>query len=76
MDTEEIKLIFEVTNLPRTELRAYALKRALRIVQGTPGDSDAWCDPEDWEEDAVELAHAVARLLDETTPESDGGSQR
>lgn len=63
---ETFRLLPEVTELPRVELRAYALQRARRIVRETPGDSDAWCDPEEWQSDAVELAHAVARLLDET----------
>ena len=46
METEGIRLLPEVTKLPRVELRAYVLKRARRIVRETPGDSDAWCDPE------------------------------
>lgn len=65
METEDIRLLPEVTKLPQSELRAYALTRARRIVRETPGDSDAWCDPEEWQGEAVELAHAVARLLDE-----------
>lgn len=69
METEDIRLLPEVTKLPRVELRAYALKRARRIVRETPGDSDVWCDPEEWQSDAIELAHAVARLLDETAAE-------
>jgi hypothetical protein len=63
--TEIARMQPEVTALPRVELRAYALKRARRIVRETPGDSDAWCDPEEWQSEAIELAHAVARLLDE-----------
>jgi len=66
MKTEGIRLLPEVTELPRVELRAYVLKRARRIVRETPGDSDAWCDPEEWQSEAIELAHAVTRLLDET----------
>ncbi len=66
LETGDIPLLPEITRLPRVELRAYALKRARRIVRETPGDSDAWCDPEEWQSEAVELAHAVARWLGET----------
>lgn len=64
VQSEDMKLLPEVAKLLPDELRTYALKRARSIVRETPGDSDTWCDPEEWESDAVELAHAVVKMLD------------
>lgn len=56
-----MKLLDEVEAVGQDELREYIRRRAVRIVRDTQGDS--WDDPEDWALEAVELAHAVVRLL-------------
>lgn len=58
-----MKLLPEVVAIPPAELSAYILKRAERIVRNTPGDTDSWDDPESYQMDAVELAHAVMRAM-------------
>jgi hypothetical protein len=57
---DDYELLEEVNKLQPHELIAYAAKRAERIVSNTQGES--WDDPEEWQMDAVELAHAVYRL--------------
>jgi hypothetical protein len=58
---EEYELLEDVMEVPKEDLRDYILKRAECITRNTQGDS--WDDPEDWQMDAVELAHAVMRFL-------------
>jgi hypothetical protein len=60
-----IKLLPEVEALSREDLKAYACERAERIARQTPGvpAGAAWDDPEEWQADAAELAHAVVLLL-------------
>ena len=59
-----IRLLDSVNELKVSELKAYALERALRIALQTPGgENQSWDDTEDWLIDAAELAHAVVRLL-------------
>ena len=56
-------LLAEVRALSPEELRAYALSRAEMIVRNTRADCDSWDDPEEWQSEAAELAHAVVLLL-------------
>ena len=65
MPPDDLKLLPEVAALSHDELKAYALKRAQRIVRETPGapEDAAWDDPEEWTTDAAQLAHAVVLLL-------------
>lgn len=56
-------LMPEVQAVPTDELKEYIRERAETIVSQTQGDS--WDDPEEWQIEAVELAHAVMRLLDQ-----------
>ena len=58
---EDMKLMDEVESLADCELRDYIRRRAEKIVRNTQGDS--WDDPEEWQLDAAELAHAVFRDL-------------
>jgi hypothetical protein len=55
------ELLEEVEAIPKDQLREYILKRAECIVRNTQGES--WDDPEEWQMDAVELAHAIYRML-------------
>jgi hypothetical protein len=57
-----MKLLPEVMSMTGNELMKYALARAKMIAKDTPGDSDSWDDPESWQAEAVELAHAIVRL--------------
>jgi len=61
----DLKLLPEVASLTHDELKAYALKRAERIVRETPGEPEdvAWCDAEEWMSEAAQLAHAVVLLF-------------
>ena len=61
----DYELLEEVAQLPEEQLKEYILKRARTIVSNTQGDS--WDDPEDYQMDSIELAHAVYRLLKEQT---------
>lgn len=54
-------LLPEIEALKPEEVRPYIQARADTIVRNTQGDS--WDDPEEWQLEAVELAHAVSRLL-------------
>jgi hypothetical protein len=61
----DLKLLPDVAALSVDDLKAYALKRAERIVRQTPGEPEdaAWDDPEEWTSEAAQLAHAVVLLL-------------
>lgn len=56
-----MELLPEIEALKPEEVRPYIQARANTIVHNTQGDS--WDDPEEWQLEAVELAHAVSRLL-------------
>lgn len=58
---KEYELLESVNALQPHELNQYILPRAECIVANTQGES--WDDPEEWMIDAVELAHAVYRML-------------
>lgn len=60
---KEYELLEEVNELPADKLKDYMLRCAERIVRNTQGES--WDDPEEWQMEAVELAHAVYRFLKE-----------
>lgn len=60
---DDYELLEEVGKIQEDKLQEYIEKRALTIVRNTQGDS--WDDPEEWQIDAVELAHAVVRFLRE-----------
>lgn len=66
---DDLRLLNEVIALPASELVKYVHQRAANIVSNTPesldGDGESWDDPEEWQMDAIELAHAVVRLLRE-----------
>ena len=54
------ELLEQVEGLAADQLIEYAQQRADRIVRYTQGDS--WDDPEEWQTEAVELAHAFYRM--------------
>jgi len=58
-----LHLLKGVKALPREDLESFIAERAKRIVEQTPGNGDAWDDPEEWQDEAVELAHAGIRFL-------------
>jgi hypothetical protein len=57
-----VKILDEVMQVPVEQLPSYIENRARKIVAETQGDS--WDDPEEWQLEAVELAHAVTRAID------------
>lgn len=57
----DYQILEDIESLPKESLESYILERASIIVRNTQGDS--WDDPEDWQIEAVELAHAAYRLL-------------
>ncbi len=59
--SEKLQLMESVLAVREPELEAYIKRRAENIVSNTQGDD--WDDPEDWQSDAVELAHAVVRYF-------------
>lgn len=56
----DYEVLEEIEAMPLEELPAYIKKRAETIVRNTQGDS--WDDSEEWQMDAVELAHALHRM--------------
>lgn len=50
-------------------VRAYVNQCAQRIADNTPLDCDSWDDPEEWQMEAVVVAHGVI-LLDSQPSES------
>lgn len=61
--SDELELLEDVLKLNSDTIREYIRERAETIVENTQGDS--WDDPEEWQSEAVELAHAVHRLFKE-----------
>ena len=59
MGEEKLKLLEEVEAVPTEELANYTFKRARLVVERTQGDS--WNDPEEYQIETIELAHAVFR---------------
>lgn len=57
-----VELMDEVEALDKKDLIGYIKERAELIVSNTQGDE--WDDPEAWQIDAAELAHAVVRYFD------------
>ena len=55
------KLLPEVESQSVEQLRSYIKKRAEKIVNATHPD-EAWDDPEEWLNEAAELAHAIIAL--------------
>ncbi len=60
---DKLKLLEEVEVLSPGALREYIGKRAELICSNTQGE--CWGGSEDWIIEAVELAHAVVKLLRE-----------
>lgn len=56
----------EFGDLSEPEQREYMLERAQLIADRTP-DGEDWDDPDEWQLDAAELAHAVVRFLEGPT---------
>lgn len=63
MDTE----LDELKTLNDAELKRQIAEDAQRITDQTPLDEDAWDDPEDWQIEAVRLAHATIEWLKRET---------
>jgi hypothetical protein len=52
-----------VESLGAREATLELLKRAERIARNTRLDVDSWDDPEEWQTEAVELAHGFIALV-------------
>lgn len=57
-----IRIMPKIAAMSLPDLEALARKHAEKIVRSTPDDG-VWTIPEEWEQEAAELAHAVMRLI-------------
>ena len=61
MASEDYVLVEDVEDLSPADLIKYATAKAERIVRNTQGES--WDDPEEYQLDSIELAHAFYRMV-------------